>query len=283
MAEFHPTMKPSSVFTLLGFALLCAPRPAALAQESKPPEAWTITVTRTTSSGAELSRVVAPMIVVAGHSYRQVLSLNMAEPGDPRLWRVNFHIELAGPKPTVRFEAGSLEILQTTYGRDNERSTDPVPLFASQFAWKGAGTYPLFGLDGDSVAVTFRPDSQAAAEVPVHKSEQVLELVRKDRSGKVLGKAVCPWARIDKGRSAAEMSLWVQVGNVRKMRLFSCESDEAKRTITVLAKDFSSLGDPVTVFVSDALLGEPTQMEVYWLDDQGVEARIRPGGGQAAE
>ena len=282
-AEFHPPMKPLSVIASIAALFFLAASSPTLAQESKKPDPWLITVTRTHSSGAELSRVAAPMVLAMGQSYRQILTLNMATKSEPRFWRINFHIDLSGPKPALGFEAGSLEILQTTYGEGNRRSTDPVPLFASMLPWKGAGTYPLFSLDGEAVTATFRPDTTETLDGPVHKPEQILEIIRKDRLGRIASKASCPWAKVEAGRRAADLALWAETPSTRRIRWFSCSSAESNGFLTITAKDFSSFGDPVTVFVSDALLGAPTRMQVYRLDDEVVEARIGPGGAPAAE
>jgi hypothetical protein len=238
-----------------------------------------ITLIRTDTSGKVLSEAKAPLAVYLAGDFDTDLVINMGTGAAPRLWTVGCEYHGEGTK-WLRFAASDITrtIAQATDG--NIRREAPR-LFDIRTSWHGAGRYPVFTMDGETLTAEIHPVAGTKIDNDDGADSKAIVVTRRDRSNKILNQTTVPWQV-----PSCSQRLAIQCGtkDAPQTRLVECigESNSFLFYVWVLLPIKEELGGTQVQRLKVIETRSPTNTSgkymIQELDGEILEAEIRSAG-----
>ena len=238
-----------------------------------------IALTRIDISGKVLSEAKAPLAVYLAGDFKTDLVINMGTAAAPRLWTVGIEYQGEGTK-WLRFAAcdTTRTIAQATDG--NFRREAPR-LFDVRSSWHGAGRYPVFTMDGETLTAEIHPVAGTKIDNDDGADSNAIVVTRRDRSNKILNQTTVPWQV-----PSCSQRLAVQCGtkDAPQTRLVECigESNSLLFYVWVLLPIKEELGGTqvqrLQVIETRSPINTSGKYLIHELDGEVMEAEIRSSG-----
>lgn len=285
--------KPSHPMNPIIAAIIAIPS-LAIAAEIPPPattanqEPWSLTLFRSTADGGILSEAKTPIQLHEGDDggFYGVISINMGSASAPRMWTVDFNSEL---NDMIFFQIRDPALVFPSFN-GNGSSFIAATLFESSTSWQGPGRYTVLSLNGEKLVAEIGPDNKDHGKPQDRPSRQIIELVRTDREGKVIGRASTSWSKYGiQKRISTDLTLRPSNNDPFLLRHVRCRYDDSLKSMAFRISDWFPINrDPAPTVVRSSVAFDvwiPIQSEgpytVYKLDGETLEARIIPADSPA--
>ena len=237
-------------------ALIAIPVTAIAAETSSPTgttslKPWSITILRCNVDGKILSESHTPIHTnESGESeFFGVVSINMGSSPSPRLWSVSFN---CSGTDGISFQIQDPALV---FPSDNGSRFIPVSLFESNTPWQGPGRYTILTLNEETLVAEVGPSGQDQGKPQERPAQQIIELVRTNREGKVIARASTSWPKhLGPKRMWSELALRPTNNDPFLLRLIKCRYDDGLKTMTFRISDVVPISNsPATTSVRSAV------------------------------